>query len=72
MFHSNRSTRSRAIQFLLMCLVAAMAVVKVPSAHAGSDGRKGTAGASEIKNRGHVPDGTDRSAPFRIETIVVW
>ena len=33
---------------------------------------EGTAGASEIKNRGHVPYGTDRSAPFRIETIVVW
>jgi len=33
---------------------------------------EGTVGASEIENRGHVADGTDRSVPFRIETIVVW
>jgi hypothetical protein len=33
---------------------------------------EGTAGASEIKNREHVADGTDRELPFRIETIVVW
>src|SRR5690349_8376087 len=58
MFHSNRSTRSRAIQLLLMCLVAAMAVVQVPSAHAGSDGRRGTAGASELQ----IPVGARSSA----------
>ncbi len=33
---------------------------------------EGTAGASEIKNRGHVADGTDRNAPFRIAGTVAW
>ena len=33
---------------------------------------EGTVGASEIKNRGHVVDGTDQSAPFRLEATAAW
>ncbi|HZE19209.1 MAG TPA: capsule assembly Wzi family protein, partial [Candidatus Angelobacter sp.] len=33
---------------------------------------QGTVGASEIKNRNHVADGTDRWTPFRLDATVVW
>jgi len=33
---------------------------------------EGTVGAAEIKNRGHVADGTDRETPFRLDAAVVW
>ncbi len=33
---------------------------------------EGTAGASEIKNRGHVPSGTDSETPIRAAATVVW
>ncbi len=33
---------------------------------------QGTVGASEIKNRNHIPDGTDRWTPFRLDATVVW
>jgi len=33
---------------------------------------QGTAGSSAIRNRGHVPDGTDQETPFRLDASVVW
>ncbi|HEY2923599.1 MAG TPA: capsule assembly Wzi family protein [Candidatus Eisenbacteria bacterium] len=33
---------------------------------------EGTVGASEMKNRGHLPGGPDREAPFRVAAILVW
>jgi hypothetical protein len=33
---------------------------------------EGTVGASAIKNRGHVADGTDQETPFRLDASVVW
>ena len=50
MLRKNHSTRSRAIsRLLVLVLVAVAAFAAVPNAHAGSDGRKGTAGASELQ-----------------------
>jgi len=54
-----QSARSgRASRILILVLAAAMAIALVPRAHAGSDGRRGTSGASELA----IPVGPRSSA----------
>jgi hypothetical protein len=33
---------------------------------------QGTVGASEIKNKDHIADGTESNTPFRLDATVVW
>jgi len=59
MLRMKQSARSgRASRILILVLAAAMAIALVPRAHAGSDGRRGTSGASELA----IPVGPRSSA----------
>lgn len=59
MLRMKQTTRSgRASRILVLVLVGALAFALVPRAHAGSDGRRGTSGASELQ----IPVGPRSSA----------